>query len=146
MLIFLLSSCKITRYAASETQTNTIEQKDISEQVTEKVTENSVTKTDETENIKITVFSIPDSSGNQYVVSVTEIFRDKTSSNKKNIVAEKETLHIDKSQTQKIENVRITEKSEMKTKTPCWVYVVIVVFGLVVIVLILWALRKYKVF
>jgi cobalamin biosynthesis Mg chelatase CobN len=145
MLILLLFSCKITRYTATETQTATVEQKEISEQTTETKTENTLTEIDEKENIKITVFSAPDSSGNQHVVSVTEISRDKTSSSKKNSVAEKETLHSDKSKTQKSEIVKVTEKSETKTKTPCWVYLLVVILGFGVIYLIIRILRRYKV-
>jgi cobalamin biosynthesis Mg chelatase CobN len=145
MLILLLFSCKITRYTATETQSNIVEQKDISEQVMETVIENSLTEIDEKENIKITVFSSPDSDGNQYVVSVTEIFRDKTSSSKKNSVAEKKTVYADKTKTQKSESVKITKKSETKTKTPFWVYLLIVILSIGVIYLIFRILRKYKI-
>ena len=145
MLILLLFSCKITRYTATETQTATVEQKEISEQTTETKTENTLTEIDEKENIKITVFSAPDSSGNQYVVSVTEIQKAKTSASKKNSVAEKETVHTDKTKTQTTESVKVTKKSETKTKTPFWVYLVIVIFCVGVIVLIVWILRRYKI-
>jgi len=145
MLILLLFSCKITRYTATETQTATVEQKEISEQTTETKTENTLTEIDEKENIKITVFSAPDSSGNQHVVSVTEISRDKTSSSKKNSVAEKETVHTDKTKTQTTESVKVTEKSETKTKTPFWVYLLVVILGFGVIYLIIRVLRRYKI-
>ena len=140
-LILLLFSCKTTRYAATETQTKLTEHKDISEQITETMSENSLIEINETENRKIIVFSLPDSAGNQYVISITEIYRDKTISNQKNIVAEKETVKADKSRTQKSENTKVTEKSKTVTKTG-WIYWIVVILGLGVIGLIMWRLQK----
>ena len=141
MFVVLLFSCKTTRYASAEKQTDVSEQKDISEQITETKSENSAFEINETENRKITVFSLPDSSGKQYVTSITEIYRDKTVSNKKNIVEEKETLKEDKSKTQKSENVKITEKSKTKAKIG-WIYWIAAILGLGLICLIVWKLRR----
>ena len=143
-LVLLFSACKITRHAVVETHTVAVEQKDISEKTTETKSDNSVVVIDEKENVRITNFSLPDSTGKQYVVSITEIQKEKTSSNKKNSVETKETLKKDKSSKQQAESTKITETSKTETKTPGWLYILVFILSSGIIVFIYLILTAVK--
>ena len=138
-LAFLLFSCKITKQATMDTKTEITEQTEVKEQTIASKSDNSVSEISENENVIITVFSAPDSVGKQHITSITEIIRNKTVLDKKNIVLEKETVKNTENKTQKAENVKVTEKSQTKTKTHVWLYMVVVVM----VVGILGVLRRY---
>ena len=88
---------------------------------------------------------MPDSLGKQHIVSITEIYRDKTVSNQKNITAERESVKEDKSVKSKVESVKVTEKSETKTKTQYWIYIVAVILSLGILIFVFLMLKKYRI-
>jgi len=145
LLLALAISCKVTKQTMAEVQTATVAQKEVSVQTNETRADNSVIDVDANEHIVITVFSLPDSAGKQYVTSVTEIQKNKTLSGKKNIVEEKETVKLVESITQKTESVKVAENTKKETKTPGWVYVVAGILSVGIIIVIIWLLKRYKI-
>ena len=144
-LAFLLFSCRMTRQTTADVQTSAVEQKEVFVQVNESKSDNSVIEIDKNEHVTVIVFSPPDSSGKQYITSITEIQKNKTLSGKQNIVEEKETLTLAESITQTAENVKVVEKSKTETKTPGWLYVVAGILSVGIVVVIIWILRRYKI-
>lgn len=147
LLVLLLSlfSCKTTKHATAEMQTAVMEQKNISEQVTESKQDNSVIEIAENENIIITNFSLPDSSGRQHIITITKIQRHKATANKINIVSEQETVKTDQTQTTANIQAKVLEASKTETKTPMWVIVGIVVLGIGILVIVYLILKRYKI-
>jgi hypothetical protein len=160
-LAVLLFSCKITKHVTTETQTSVVAQQDIFEQTkdqeatqtNENKSDNSIIETDENEVVKITVFSLPDSLGQQHITSVTEIHRNKTATHKKDIkksqqiIENKEKETIIENKTQTIANIQTTstEKSKTETKTPGWVYVIAIGSVIAAFILIYFILKKHKI-
>lgn len=144
-IALLLFSCRTTRQTTAETQTVAVAQKEVAVQINETKSDNSMIEVDANEYVTITVFSLPDSSGKQYITSVTEIQKNKTLSGKKNILDTKETVVNAESKVQKAEIVKVAEQSKTETKTPGWLYVVAGILSLGLVIVIILILRKYKI-
>ena len=145
LVIVLFSACKITRHAVVETQTVAVEQKDISVKTSELKLDNSVIEIDENTQVVITIYSPPDSTGKQYIAGIAEISKNKTATNKKNIVEAKEIVQTDKSKSAESTKITAKEDTKTETKTPGWLYVLVFILSSGIIVVIILILRKYKV-
>ena len=127
-------SCRTTKHSTSEIQASVSEQKDISVRTVEQKIDTSFIVVNETENAVITLFSLPDSTGRQYVVNKTEIRRNKTATNKKNVQTEKESMQEDKTNTLTIVKTKDTKNLEIKIKL-LWVQLVVGIILFLVLIL-----------
>ena len=147
-ILTILFSCRATKHVASDLQASVSEQKDISIRVFEHKLDSSLIVINEDENTVIFLFSLPDSTGKQYIVSKTEIQRNKTATNKKNIVTNTETAQEDKSNIQTLIKSKTIEDKKTETKDVWWFvcFISTVIFGMAWVYIILLKIKKWHQF
>ena len=131
ILVVMVGGCKSLRYAAVDLQSSTVENIAVLEDNNEKITDNLIVAVEENEEVFITVFSVPDSVGRQFVMSVTEVRRQKRGSAVKDVEAIKTERRRER--TEKTENrvEKSVKKNEIKTRS--WLMVVILVLVILIV-------------
>jgi hypothetical protein len=122
-------------------------------QTVERLNERTELSVDVTEEITIVKWSVPDSSGHQFVVETTNINRRSVTDKKSDLDVEKEQKEIieikedkeDKSTINAKTEIKTVEKSKTKPATPAWITWAAVILSAGIIVLIYFVLKRYRI-
>lgn len=117
------------------------------------LSDQSSTHEDVEETIEETTLSAPDSSGNQYPVSIKKTNRKRTAKQDKNITAvtEKSSTEAarenitDNSKSTINEQTETSEKTSVKVSTPSWVLWLILLVVIAALIVVLLFLKKWRI-
>jgi cobalamin biosynthesis Mg chelatase CobN len=161
LIAMLLLSCKTSKTTLNEQTKSKVEQTATSEQTTKteaateaaaKVTDRSTADTQEVGESEILFYSVPDSTGRQYVISKTKTKYQKGTSVKSDVTAEntakanieQTTKKSDQSSLKATNEVQIKATTKTEKNTPAWVIWAVVICSLVVVVLGYFILKRFK--